>query len=179
MPIILPIEDSIVKFVTKLVEEKKVSSKKSEANIKIAQARQKKYFKERKLAPGKKIVKFSIGQKVLLYNARKRMRQGDPLSKSWSGPHIIREVIGQKHVRLDKNKVKRNINHLKPWIFPDSDEEKSTEESASERKQEEIGSSTKQDNNMKVEWKEESKSKDHLQGEQEEDVKEKVTKKKG
>ena len=139
----LPVENSIVKFMNNLLEEKKISAEKAEANIKTAQEKQKKYYKKRKLVPGKMPVKFAVGQKVLLYNARKRTRQGDPLSKSWSGPHVIREVIGNKHVRLDNNKVKRNVNHLKPWIFPDSDEEKTTEESANECKQDDVGSSAK------------------------------------
>ena len=138
-----------------LLEKKKISAEKAEANIKTAQEKQKKYYKERKLVPGKKLVKFTVGQKVLLYNARKRTRQGDPLSKSWSGPHIIRELIGNKHVRLDNNKVKRNVNHLKPWIFPDSDEEKTAEESANECKQGDVRNSPENveeavDNSIKV-----------------------------
>ena len=121
-----------------LLKENKISAEKAEANIKTAQGKQKKCYIEQKLMPGKKPVKFAVGQKVLLYNARKRLRQGDPLWKSWSGPHIILEVIGSKHVHVDNNKVKRNINHLKPCIIPDSDEERTPEESADKCRQDNV-----------------------------------------
>ena len=127
-----------MKFMNNLLKENKISAEKAEANIKTAQEKQKKCYMERKLMPGKKPVKFAVGQKVLLYNARRRLQQGDPLWKSWSGPHNIREVIGSKHVHRDNNKVKRNINHLKPCIFPDSDEEKTPEESADECRQDDV-----------------------------------------
>lgn len=124
MAIKLPLEDTIVQFMTNIIENKKTTHEKAKANITTAQETQKKYYKKRKTANGKKEIKFKIGQKVLLFNARKTTRKGDKLGKTWTGPYEITEIVGTKHVFLDGKKIKKSIAHLKPWNFPEDDSQK-------------------------------------------------------
>eukprot|EP00794_Sanderia_malayensis_P017902 gene17902-biopygen12890 len=51
--------------------------------------------------------------------ANKYQMERDKLGKTWTGPYEITDIVGRKHVYLDDKKTKRNISHLKPWIFPE------------------------------------------------------------
>ena len=124
MAIKLPVEDTIVQFMTNIIENKKTTYEKAKTNIKTAQESQKKYYKKRKTANGKKEIKFKIGQKVLLFNARKTTRKGDKLGKAWTGPYEITEIVGTKHIFLDGKKIKKSIAHLKPWNFAEDNSQK-------------------------------------------------------
>eukprot|EP00794_Sanderia_malayensis_P014528 gene14528-biopygen11632 len=115
----LPAEETIVKFLTESIVQKTKNEEQAVTNIKKAQESQKKYYRQRKLSKSKEAISFRKGQKVLLYNARKATRKGDKLGKTWTGPYEITDIVGRKHVYLDDKKTKRNISHLKPWIFPE------------------------------------------------------------
>eukprot|EP00795_Rhopilema_esculentum_P003533 gene3533-2017_t len=87
----------------------------------------KKVLQKKRLPGGKKAITFSVGEKVLLFTARQTTRKGDKLAKKWTGPYTISEIVGSKHVFLDGKKVKKNIKHLKPWIFEEEKTESKTE----------------------------------------------------
>ena len=71
MGIKLPLEDTIVKFMSKILENRKITEEKAKENIKKAQDSQKKYYKQRKTANGKSEIK--LGQNVLLYSIIKQL----------------------------------------------------------------------------------------------------------
>eukprot|EP00795_Rhopilema_esculentum_P011108 gene11108-19978_t len=136
MKIRLPIEEMVSDFVKKLIEKQAETSAKAEENTKGPQEKQNKNHRALKLAAGKQEIKFSFGQKALLFNARKSMRKGDKLAQNWSGPYTITEMVGKKHAYLDGKKIKRNIKHLKPWYFYEVKSDEGMEKPGDERKKE-------------------------------------------
>eukprot|EP00794_Sanderia_malayensis_P002274 gene2274-2613_t len=90
-------------------------------NVEKAQEKHKKYYKARKTRSTNEVISFTLGQKVLLYDARRKTRQGGKLAKEWSSPHTITEIVGKKHVRLNGRKTIKNTKHLKPWNFSEKE----------------------------------------------------------
>ena len=87
-------------------------------NIEKAQQKQcKNYAKKQK---GVKVFAFSVGDRVMKLNARKRSRKGDTLATEWLGPYTLSSIsdMGQCCLQdLNGNvlKTKVNIAQLKPF----------------------------------------------------------------
>lgn len=62
---------------------------------------------------------FKEGDEVLLYNARKRTRKGARMEPDYSGPYVIRELVGKTAVLMTAKgnilKTKHSVSHLKPY----------------------------------------------------------------
>eukprot|EP00794_Sanderia_malayensis_P008473 gene8473-9380_t len=117
----LPTEETIIKFMSSMETNREKDASRAIKNVEKAQEKHKKYYKARKTRSTNEVISFTLGQKVLLYDARRKTRQGGKLTKEWSGPHTITEIVGKKHVRLNGRKTIKNTKHLKPWNFSEKE----------------------------------------------------------
>eukprot|EP00794_Sanderia_malayensis_P018532 gene18532-20394_t len=123
----LPTEETIIKFMSSMETNREKDASRAIKNVEKAQEKHKKYYKARKTRSTNEVISFTLGQKVLLYDARRKTRQGGKLTKEWSGPHTITEIVGTKHVRLNGRKTIKNTKHLKPWNFSEKESTDVTE----------------------------------------------------
>ena len=120
--------DKISDFaVEKLVNDCEAVEKKVRENIKVAQEKQCKQHMKNVSKKGVKTFIFIGNDQVIRLNARKRGRQGEPLSKEWLGPYILTalNVKGQctlKNLKGEILKTKVNVSQLKPY-YPCQDVE--------------------------------------------------------
>lgn len=83
-----------------------------------AQEKQRKAYSKRVLKKHRNVV-YSAGQEVLLFNMRKKGRKGGAMEPNFSGPYMIKEIIG-KQVTLTNQagvtlKTKQSVDHIKPY----------------------------------------------------------------
>ena len=74
-------------------KEETRTKKKGKANVKSSQEKQRKYYRGRKTRERKEQIKSFLGQKVLLYDARRKTQKGRAMDKESSGPHEITETV--------------------------------------------------------------------------------------
>ncbi len=91
---------------------------KASENIVKSQTKQQEAYLKR-IQKKYKNITFNVGDKVLLFNARKKGRKGGRLQPDFSGPYTICNVTGKAVVLKNQEghilKTTYNINHLKPY----------------------------------------------------------------
>ncbi|KAG1653542.1 Gypsy retrotransposon integrase-like protein 1 [Nymphon striatum] len=92
---------------------------KVDQNISKAQARQKKYYQQKK-SKGYKCFDFRVGMSVLSRNNRKVGRKGHRMENDWLGPYVICK-LSNGCVELTNNgqplKSKVSISNIKPYLI--------------------------------------------------------------
>ncbi|KAG1709158.1 Apoptosis inhibitor IAP [Nymphon striatum] len=92
---------------------------KVDQNISKAQARQKKYYQQKK-SKGYKCFDFRVGMSVLSRNNRKVGRKGHRMKNDWLGPYVICK-LSNGCVELTNNsqplKSKVSISNIKPYLI--------------------------------------------------------------
>lgn len=76
-------------YICDIIEKQKAVFPKADNNIKIAQAKQKKQYAQRK---GITEYNFNIGDKVLRRNMQQKAKKGKKMEDRWLGPYVIVEV---------------------------------------------------------------------------------------
>lgn len=92
---------------------------KAKINTSKSQQKQKEVYAKRMHKKYKDVV-YSVGNQVLLYNARKKGRKGGRLEADFSGPYTIESLLGKlvtlRNQQGDILKTKYNVNHIKPYM---------------------------------------------------------------
>ncbi|XP_073461170.1 uncharacterized protein [Aquarana catesbeiana] len=132
LQIILPDETSYVSFMEEKKAAMEIVKAATKENIAKSQNRQKEAH-DKKIQKKYKSTIYTVGQKVMVFNMRKKGRKGGRIEPDFNSPCTIEAISGKLVTLLNDAGVplknKYNVDHLKPFLTTKNEDKEGDDQS--------------------------------------------------